>query len=188
MISYLNIPTLIQVSIRELKFILVVCTRSLSILFRKKKGIELIQLCYTKKDLFENSYAIISFNFKNVLWYDFKGIKKTTRNGTLVLDIEKLSVTPIRLLVVGLIRQETFKIEITPNRKLESTAFKVSAKNISTPKQTRKNIELKGVIPTPIPHHPKLNPQIIHLTPVLYNIKHMIWKKEITINFPSPQL
>ena len=55
-----------------LQFIKVVFTRFFVILFRKRKRIDLLYLNYETEQLFENSYIIIRYRFRNALWFRFE--------------------------------------------------------------------------------------------------------------------
>lgn len=170
----------------EFNFILSVCKRFITLLLRKRKDIQSVHLSCTRKDLFKNSYVILSYDFKNVLWYNFKKIKKTTEKGVLVLDIEKLPTNPIQLMVIGFFRRKTFEFQINPNRKLESSSFKVETKNICEQKPVMIDFVLKDLNPYPMFLPPNLNLKEVYFKPNLYHHKQLIWKKEITISFPNP--
>lgn len=115
----------------KLKFIVSVIAKFLTILFRRRKGIKLLQLDYSKKYLFDKSYLIISYKFKNALWYNFKNLKKTTEKQSVVFNLKNLGTNNITLIVYGFFCKKIYHINIQPEKTLEAKSFKTIISGIN---------------------------------------------------------
>jgi hypothetical protein len=115
----------------KLKFIVSVIAKFLTILFRRRKGIKLLQLDYSKKYLFDKSYLIISYKFKNALWYNFKNLKKTTEKQSVVFNLKNLETNNITLIVYGFFQKKIYDINILPEKALETKSFKTIISGIN---------------------------------------------------------
>jgi len=109
-----------------LKFAISVATKFLIIVFRRRKGIKLLELDYSKKYLFDKSYLIINYKFKNALWYDFKNLKKTTNKQAVIFNLQNLSSNRITLIVHGFFQEKVYYINIEPEKILETKSFKLN--------------------------------------------------------------
>ena len=117
--------------IRErIKFILIVCFRFLKILLRQKKSIYLFHLDFARKYHFDSSYLIIRYQFRNALWYNFKGLKKTTDREIIIFNFNKITRFPIELIVHGFFRKERYVIYAMPEKNLHNASFKITIKGI----------------------------------------------------------
>ena len=108
------------------KLVFLVAAKFLIITFRRKKGIILLQLDYSKKYLFDKSYLLINYKFKNALWYDFKNLKKTTNKQAVVFNLQNLSSNRITLIVHGFFQKKVYYINIEPEKILETKSFKLN--------------------------------------------------------------
>jgi hypothetical protein len=142
---------------KKIRFILIVCGRFLIILFRWRKGVKLLHLDYARKYLFDNSYLIIRYRFRNVLWYDFKNIKKTTEKKIIVLNLKNVPEIPIELTAYGFFRSKTFYISVTPESTLQNNSFKTAIIGITKIESYSKPIILKGIKPMPTFPEIKIN-------------------------------
>jgi hypothetical protein len=120
------------------------------ILFRWHKEIKIIELEYSKIHQFNNSYLVVSYKFRNVLWYNFKGIRKTTRNEPVVLDIKNLKQKNVTLIVYGFFQKRQYTIIIRPTAQLDSYTF------ITTITGINQSIDLKRSLKPFIKKHPEL--------------------------------
>lgn len=127
------------------QFLLIVCGRFFIILLRRRKGIKLLHLDYAKKYQFDNSYLIVRYRFRNVLWYNFKYIKKTTEKKIIVLDLKNVLEIPIVLTAYGFFRTKTYCISVTPESTLLNNSFKTVLNGINEVEINIKPIML-GVI------------------------------------------
>jgi len=109
-----------------LKFAISVATKFVVIVFRRRKGIKLLGLDYSKKYLFDKSYLIINYKFKNALWYDFKNLRKTTNKHAVVFNLQNLSSNKITLIVRGFFQKKVYYINIKPEKILETKPFKLN--------------------------------------------------------------
>ena len=85
-----------------------------------------MQLDYSKKYLFDKSYLLINYKFKNALWYDFKNLKKTTNKQAVVFNLQNLSSNRITLIVHGFFQKKVYYINIEPEKILETKSFKLN--------------------------------------------------------------
>lgn len=169
MASLLYFSDYINPIAKRIHFLIVVIIRFFVILFRWKKGIKLLHLNYEKKYHFDNSYLIIRYNFRNVLWYSFKKIKKTTARKPIVLNLKNLPELPIELTVFGFFRSKTFYISVIPENILQNCSFKVSIEGINEVEYISKQIVLKAMKPRPFLPKVKLNHLRIQVKQPSYN-------------------
>lgn len=161
--------------IRErIKFSIIVCLRFLKILLRKKKAIYLSHLDFARKYHFNSSYLIIRYQFKNALWYNFRGLKKTTDREIIILNFNKITKFPIELVVHGFFRKEKYVIYAMPEKNLHNASFKTTIKGIRgiscnikdfdcSPKPVNVNIHKPSINgPKIIIKHPQIKP---HFSP-----------------------
>jgi len=154
---------------KKIRFLLIVCGRFILILFRWRKGIELLRLDYAKKYQFDNSYLIISYRFRNALWYNFKNITKTTDKQIIILNLKNVPEIPIELIVYGFFRRKSFHLSVTPESTLKNKSFKTAIKGITEIEIYCKPIMLKNIQPIPKPRKIKLNLSKIQIKQPSYN-------------------
>lgn len=140
---------------KKIKFAAIVIGRFFKILFRRRKGIKLLQLDYAKNYQFNNSYMIIRYRFRNALWYNFKNIKKTTEKEIIVLNLKNLSEKPIQLVVHGIFRKMTILISVVAENTIESKLFKIKIQGLNDLKSLAKSFELNN--PSTVVTIPKIN-------------------------------
>lgn len=109
-----------------LKFAISVATKFAIIVFRRRKGIKLLGLDYSKKYLFDKSYLIVSYKFKNALWYDFKNLKQTTNKQAVIFNLQNLKSNKITLIVHGFFQRKHYYINIEPEKILETKSFRTN--------------------------------------------------------------
>lgn len=154
---------------KRIRFLLIVCGRFFIILFRWRKGIKLLHLEYAKKYQFDSSYLIIHYRFRNVLWYNFKNIKKTTEKEIIVLNLKNVADIPIELTAYGFFRSKTFYISVTPESTLQNNSFKTAIKGIGEIEIYSKPIILKEIKPTATLPKVKLRYSAIQIKQPTYN-------------------
>jgi hypothetical protein len=115
----------------KLTFATIVIRRFLKILFRKNKTITLIRLEYSHKYLFDTSYLVVKYRFKNALWYNFGRIKNTTEKELIVFNLQNVHSSQIRLVVRGFFRSKAFLIPIHKQNAIESKTFTASIINLN---------------------------------------------------------
>lgn len=108
---------------KKITFAFVVIGRFFKIFFSRNKQLTLQKLDYSKKYQFDKSLLIIRYEFKNALWYNFHGIKKTNNAGVIVLNIQNLKAKPIILTVHGFFNKKTFQFDIQPEARLQASYF-----------------------------------------------------------------
>lgn len=90
-----------------------------------------MQLGYSRKYLFDKSYLIITYKFKNALWYNFKTLKKTTEKQSVVFDLKNIGTNNITLIVYGFFQKKNYHINIQPEKTLETKSFKTIISSIN---------------------------------------------------------
>lgn len=106
--------------------------RSIILVFRWDHSIKTIKFKYHKNWQFDNGYLIIDYCFKNAVWFDVVGIKKTSQKQPIVLDLKNLDQNEIEFIVHGLLKKKIFKIKLNNTHLLKSDSFKTQIKNIHT--------------------------------------------------------
>lgn len=165
--------------LEKLHFLKVVIARFFTILFRKRKGIEVFYLNYDSKHIFENSYIIINYKFRNVIYYRF-GNKITLEKQIKFFDLKNID-KDFFLKVVGFFDSKTFHIKLEPQFILESSNFKTQFSNLSlklaeieTPKLSHPDIYCH--IKTPIVNieNIKVNQSKLKISNTTFNLNEFI--------------
>jgi hypothetical protein len=110
------------------KFSGVVIIRFLKILFRRRKNIEVIYLNYSDKHLFETSYIILNYHFKNAIWFSF-GKHTTTEKHLKIFNLKNFE-KEFDLVVYGFFRKKVFRLKFEPQQVLESDKLKTQFSNL----------------------------------------------------------
>lgn len=106
-------------------------TRRIILIFKWNHNIKTIQFKYYKNWQFENGYLIIDYAFKNAVWFEVLGIKKTSQNQPLILDLKNIDQDEIEFIVHGLLSKKKIKIKLNNTHALNSDSFKKSINNIN---------------------------------------------------------
>lgn len=112
----------------SLKFLFHVTQRFFIVLFRRKKAIELIRLDYAKEHIFDTSYVVINYRFRNALWYKI-GSHKTLDKTIKIFNIEKIE-KELEFVVYGLFQKKTYHLNFRPHLTLENDNFKAQFNNV----------------------------------------------------------
>ena len=153
-------------------FILVVTARFFKILFRRNKDIKELFLNYETEHLFDNSYLVINYRFRNALYYQF-GATKTLEKHIKIFDLKNCD-KEIDFMVHGLFDSIPYKLIIEPQLTLENSSFKASFSNL--------NVKLiERTIPKLI--HSKVNYHI--KTPFIITPRIKINQPNIKISKPT---
>ena len=112
-----------------LQFIKVVFARFFVILFRKRKRIDLLYLNYETEQLFENSYIIIRYRFRNALWFRFEN-HSTIEKQIKIFDLNNID-KELTLTVFGFFNKKEYKLKFAPKLTLDSNQFKTSISKLS---------------------------------------------------------
>ena len=110
-------------------FILVVTARFFKILFRRNKDLEKLFLNYQTEHLFDTSYIVINYRFRNALYYQF-GATKTLEKHTKIFDLKNCD-KKLDFVVYGLFDKIPYKLTFEPQRTLENSSFKTSFSNLN---------------------------------------------------------
>jgi hypothetical protein len=92
------------------------------ILFRKRRTIELLNLDYDTDHLFDNSFIIINYRFRNAIYYRF-GNHKTLEKQIKVFNIKNFD-NEFDFVVYGFFRSKSYKIKFEPKLRLDTSNFK----------------------------------------------------------------
>ena len=115
----------------KIRFVFIVWARFFKVLFRLSKQLEIINLEYTKRHQFEQSLLVIHYRFRNVLWYHFKGIKRTTEEGTLILNLSNVREMPVVLIVHGFLKKRIFHIDVSPEVRMQTKLFQTEINKLN---------------------------------------------------------
>jgi hypothetical protein len=115
----------------KIKFVATVIGRFFKIMLRRRKRIELLQLDYSKKYLFDKSFLIIKYRFKNVLWYNFKDLKKTTEKKSIVFNLANINSSTIVFIVNGFFQKKVYQLTVQPDNLLLTKSFQTSFFNFN---------------------------------------------------------
>jgi len=99
------------------------------ILFRKRRNIELLHLDYDTKHLFDNSFIVINYRFRNAIYYRF-GKHKTLEKQIKIFNIKTFD-NEFDLIVYGFYRKKIYKIQFEPQLTLNNTSFKTTISNLT---------------------------------------------------------
>lgn len=111
--------------LEKLHFIKVVTARFFIILlFRRRKRIEEIHLNYSSEHLFNNSYIIINYRFRNAIYYRF-GKYKTLEKQIKIFDLKNFD-KEFEFIVYGFFDTKRYKLKFEPQLTLENSSFKTS--------------------------------------------------------------
>ena len=113
--------------LEKLRFLKVVIARFLTILFRRRKGIELLRLEYDTEHLFDNSFIIINYRFRNAIYYKF-GNHITLEKEVKIFNLTNFD-KDFQLTVFGFFRKKTYLLKFEPKLKLEPEKFKTTFSN-----------------------------------------------------------
>ena len=113
----------------KLRFAFIVMARFIKIFFRFRWKLQKINLDYSTDYLFRNSYLLVNYNFRNALWYNFVGIKKTADKEILVFDLQNINPRII-LKVHGFFQTETYYLNAIPKSILDNKTFYTSFSNL----------------------------------------------------------
>jgi hypothetical protein len=143
----------------------IVTNRFFIILFRRRKRIELLQLDYDDEHIFEKSYIVINYRFRNALYYRF-GKHRTLQKQIKIFDLQNFD-KEFDFIVYGFFQKKKYKLKFEPKQKLNNLNFKTTLSNLSL------RLEEKSL--------PKL-------TPTLFSCvikKPMVITPEIELNQPK---
>lgn len=113
----------------KLHFILVVIARLFKIFFRRKKDIQELFFKYQTEHLFDTSYLIINYRFRNALFYRF-GKHLTLEKQIKILNLKNFE-SEFDLIVYGFFRKKIYKLKFEPQWRLDNSSFKTSFSNLT---------------------------------------------------------
>ena len=137
---------------KKLHFLKVVLARFCIILFRRRKKLEELYINYDTEHLFDNSYIIIKYRFKNALYYRF-GKEVTLEKQIKIFNLKGID-NELDFVVYGLFHKRKYKLKFEPQLTLNNAAFKTNfshlnlkLETVNIPKLVSNNIKLKIVAP-----------------------------------------
>ena len=115
--------------IQNLHFASVVITRFFKVLFRRRKGIQLLYLDYAAEHLFDNSNILINYRFANALYYKF-GNHKTLEKQLKIFNLKNFE-KEFDLIVYGFFRKKIYRLKFEPQLQFDNANFKTSFRNLN---------------------------------------------------------
>ena len=113
----------------QIEFLATVFGRGFIILFRKRKTIVLLKLNYATEHLFEQSFLVINYRFRNALWYSF-GTHRTLEKQIKIFNLTNFE-HEFLLTVHGFFQTKTFHIQLAPELILDNSGFITKFNNLS---------------------------------------------------------
>lgn len=107
----------------------IVIVRLIKILFRWRKGIELLCLDFSTEHLFESSFIVINYRFRNALFYRF-GKHLTLEKQIKIFNLKNFE-SEFDFIVYGFFRTKTYKLKFEPQWLLDNSSFKTSFSNLT---------------------------------------------------------
>ncbi len=105
----------------RLPFIRRILVRFFTILFRGDRKLRRLYLEYDTEHLFNKSYVVISYRFRNAICYRFAN-HWTTENELKIFDLENFE-NDFTLIVYGFFQSVRYKISLIPQLELNSKQF-----------------------------------------------------------------
>jgi hypothetical protein len=134
--------------INSVKLYFKIALRFLLILFRKERHLVELHFDSGNESLFEDSFLIIKYRFKNAIYYKVNN-KLTLENQVKIFNIKNIN-TVIPFIVYGWFEKKHYLIEVQPDKSLNSTPFKTKFSNLSVslttiaiPKLVANQIDIK---------------------------------------------
>ncbi len=159
-------------ALKKIRFFKIAVTRFLIILFRRRKGIELLHLKYNTQHLFDNSLITIDYRFRNAIYYKFDN------HITLEKEIKIFNLTnfenEFQLAVYGFFQKKIYQLKFEPKLTLESEKFKTSFSNFRVKLEEQNTLNLSYPL-----FHLEIN------KPLINSPKVKISNKAITIKTNS---
>jgi len=115
--------------LEKLHFIKVVIVRFFIILFRRRKRIEELYLNYSTEHLFDNSYIVINYRFRNAIYYRF-GKHITLEKQIKIFDLKNF-YNEFDFVVYGFFRSKKYKLKFEPQLTLKNSSFKTIFSNLN---------------------------------------------------------
>ncbi len=139
---------LISVFIISVKLYFKIVLRFLLVLFRKDRRLVELHFDSGNEFLFEDSFLIIKYRFKNAIYYKVNN-KLTLDNHIKIFNIKNIN-TAIPFIVYGWFEKKHYLIEVQPDKSLNSDPFKTKFSNLSVslttiaiPKLVANQIDIK---------------------------------------------
>lgn len=164
----------IRLLLEKLYFLKVIITRFFIILIRRRKEIELFQLDYVNEYIFERSYIVINYRFRNAIFYRF-GKQKTLQKQIKIFDLQNFE-NEFDFVVYGFFQKKKYKLKFEPKLKLNSSNFKTIASNLSLRLEEKSIPKLTSSLffcdikkPIVITSEVELNQSIIKISNTIFN-------------------
>lgn len=156
--------------LEKIYFIKVISARFIRFLIKKDNRIALLRLDYNTARLFDNSFIIFNYNFKNAIYYKFNG-RRTLEHQIKVFNLQNINYE-IEFIVYGFFQKKIYKIKFEPVLTLNADSFKTNLYSLKL------NLEEK-LIPKLIHQDVfcKLNKPIIRSSKIKITNKHLKFKK-----------
>jgi hypothetical protein len=104
--------------------------RWLSIIFKRKRSLQIIALRYYRYWHFENAYLIIEFEFRNAIWLKIGDKKFINLKTPLVLNLANVSENTITLTIQGLYQLLTYEIDLSKETRINKYSLSASMQNL----------------------------------------------------------
>lgn len=130
MLKFIYFSDLFKPLTQKARFLSIVITRFIRLLFSSKKRLELIDIHYTHKYLFHNSYLIINFHFKHAIWYRLKNIGATEKS-PFIFSADRIKSDTVILIAYGFFQKKSIQLSFRPENILVSGRFRTKVERIN---------------------------------------------------------
>jgi len=124
------IAKILKYLLTSINFLGIVMLRFSKILLRKRKNIEVVYLNYSDRHLFESSFIILNYSFKNALWYRF-GKHRTIDEDIKIFNLKNFE-KEFDLVVYGFFRKKVFRLKFEPTNILKTDKFKTQFNHLTS--------------------------------------------------------
>lgn len=125
--------------LQKLQFVFIVLGRFIRILFRWRRRIELLRLDYATDYVFDSSFIIINYRFRNAVWYRF-GNHKTLEKEIKIFNLKNFE-NEFDLVVYGFFQRKSYRLKFKPELTLNHSNFKTTFSNLNL-KLEEKNLPI----------------------------------------------
>ncbi len=159
----------------KFKFVFTYLSRFVRILFRKEREIQKLYLDYSDDFLFENSYIILNYRFRNAIYYRFADQISFDKK-LKIFDLNNFE-REFELIVYGFFQQKTYLLKFEPNLILKSTDFKIEFQNLNNIFDFKSIPNLKAAIFEPNLDDIVIKKSKIAITKIEIILKHKQFKQ-----------
>lgn len=116
---------------KTIKNLSIIIYRSMKLLLKRQRNIEIINCDYFKSWRAEQSYLILNIDFKNVIYYEINQIKYFNLKSHIYLNLKKIKTNNLKLVVYGFYQKEIITIELDKDLEFNSNQFQTNISHLN---------------------------------------------------------